>query len=266
MFPALTAASSIAAAPQVDQDAPASVPAGYGLLAAANVLAGDERMGMFGVDWEPSPCSPALYWPGACTTGAPPAAKTFHDRPARITTDPFPIYWGEECGTIAFEDTDARVRAGLAQGESRAVEARIWGELGADSVDLGVGRGIVDALGHVEEELGDRLGVRGLIHAPIRCAAHAAESGLIRYDGPVMRTPLGHTWVFGGGYDPAGGAPPPDGAMLVGTGPTTLWRTPVFTQGPILDRSTNRYVAIAERIYMAGWDCAAVRITFPLSA
>lgn len=268
MTAALTAASTIANAPHAESDGPVARPAGYGLLAAANVLPTPPYGDMFGVDWEPPPCGAARYWVNPCSDETVPASKTFEDRPARIMTEPFVIYWGEECGSVGgFTDTDARVRAGLSQGESRAVEARLWsGELLTDSEDLGTGRGIIDALGHLEEELAGRTSSLGIIHAPVRIAPHAANANLIVYDGPVMRTPLGHAWAFGGGYDPLLGSPPTDGAVMVATGPMTLWRGPVITQGPVLDRSKNRYVAVAERIYSAGWDCASVRMALPLSA
>jgi hypothetical protein len=260
-------ATTIPNAPRVETAAPSSQPAGYGLLAGAQVVPAPEQMGLFGVDWEPGPVQVAKFWAQACA-GAPPATKTFFDRPDRKMTDPFVIYWGEECGSVAFEGTDARVREGLAQGEARPIEGKVWQALfaDADTVDLDTARGLVDAVGHVEEELGARYGVRGLIHAPARVAAHAFTLNLIRWRGETPLSPRGHTWVFGDGYDPASGSPPTDGSSIVGTAPMVLWRTPVATIGPVLDHHTNRYVAVAERIYLAGWVGAAVRIALPLGA
>lgn len=261
-------ASTIPSAPRIETAAPASQPAGYGLLAAAQVLAAPENAGLFGVDWEPAPVEIAQYWRGACRDDPDPGSKVFYDRPGRRVSDPFPVYWGEECGSVAFENTNGRVLTGLAQGEGRPVEARVWQLLfdDPDTVDLEQGRGLSDAVGHIEEELGNRYGVRGIIHAPARVAARAFEDNLVRWRGETPLTPRGHTWAFGDGYDPASGNPPTDGASLVGTPPVVLWRTPVATLGPVLDRSTNRYVAIAERIYIAGWAGAAVRMALPLGA
>lgn len=260
-------ATTIPNAPRVEANAPSSQPAGYGLLAAAQVLPAPENMGLFGVDWEPDPVQVAKYWTQACA-GMPPAMKQFYDRPDRKLTEPFVVYWGEECGTVAAETTDARVRAGLTQGESRPVESTVWQELFADpdTVDLAAGRGLVDAVGHVEEELGARYGVRGLLHAPARVASQAAHLNLIRWRGETPLTPRGHTWVFGDGYDADAGNPPTDGASIVGTAPMAVWRTPVSTIGPVLDHHLNRYVAVAERIYLAGWVGAAVRMSCPLGA
>ncbi len=258
-------ASQIANAPRVETSAPTSQPAGYGLLAAAQVLTMPAKAELFGVDWEPDPVTPAQFWTLPCD-GTPPGPKTFNDRPERKVSDPFPVYWGEECGSVAFEGTDARVRAGLALGETQPVEERVWQLLftDPDTIDLDTARGLTDALGHVEEELGRRYSTRGIVHAPARVAAHAFTLQLIRWRGETPLTPRGHVWSFGDGYDPASGSPPTDGASIVGTPPMVLWRTPEFTIGPVLDRSTNRYVAVAERTYIAGWAGAAVRMAFPL--
>lgn len=260
-------ASQIASAPRVETSAPASQPAAYGLLAAAQVLAMPPRADMFGVDWEPDPVTPAKFWTLPCD-GVPPGPKEFYDRPDRKISDPFPVYWGEECGSVAFEGNDGRVRTGLTLGESKPVEERVWQLLfdDPDTVDLDDARGLVDAVGHVEEELGARYGVRGIIHAPARVAAHAFTLNLVRWRGETPLTPRGHTWAFGDGYSADAGNPPTDGTSIVGTSPFVLWRTPEFTIGPVLDRSTNRYVAVAERTYIAGWAGAAVRMALPLGA
>lgn len=270
------AALTITSAPLAPVAAPPVRPAGYGLLAAATVvdLTGVEadRVGMFGVEWDPLPCKPALPWPAPCNgITPPPAGKTIYDRPERVESAPLPLYWAEECAPVGIDigEPEARVRAGMAQGEGRGIEAALWSYfttlvIGDD--DLGLGRGLIDAVGHLEEELGNRIGALGILHAPRRTAAHAAAAGLVRYDGAVPRTPAGHAWVFGAGYDPAVGNPPTDGVRIVATGPTTLRRTPVQVIGPVFDQTHNRTVVVAERVYTAAWDCAAVSMTLPLSA
>lgn len=255
------------AAPAAPVTAPPARPAGYGLLAAATVAGpgGPRPNLMAGVEWEPAPCRPALPYPVPCTDdNTPLPARTFYDAEQRNISAPFGVYWGTECGAIGADRTDATVRAGLAQGEGRAVEAQVWALLDS-AEDFGAARGLVDALGHLEEELGSRLGALGLIHAPRRVAAHAAAYNLVRYEGAVPRTPGGHAWVFGSGYDPARGNPPQDGVRLVATGPFMLWRDEVSTIGPLFDSARNRWIGLAERTYVAGWDCAALSMTLPLS-
>jgi hypothetical protein len=166
---------------------------------------------------------------------------------------------------VAQVDAAARARTGLQQGESRPVEAELW-ELLDDADDFGKARGLADTLGHLEEELGNRTGSLGIIHAPRRVAAHAAQAQLLRYDGPVPRTPGGHAWCFGSGYDPdRGNKGIEDGVRLVATGPVWAWRDDVSVAGPVFDHSINQWVVIAERTYVVGWNCTAVAIATPLA-
>lgn len=284
----MTAPVLAPALPVVPVTPPPARPALYGLLQAANVvpLTGPAatQAGIYGVDWEPPPCTPALFWPADCAPAAAPAGgKTFNPRPARGSAAPFVVYWGEKCASVGIDLSQAgqRARAGLTQGEGRAVEAALWtlltGAAGSPdpdlaAEDLGDARGVVDTLGHIEEELGNRLGVAGYVHAPRRVAAHAAAAQLVRWDGQVPRTPAGNVWVFGGGYDAAlsrSGTLPPDGVTLIGTGPLTVWRGDIFTPtdqaGALFDRTNNDTYALAERVYAVGWDCAAVAFDTPLS-
>lgn len=261
------------AGPLAPVEAPPVRPVGFGLLAAASVttLTGDAaaRAGLFGVEWVPPPCRPANRWPANCDGPFPPGGKIIYDREDRAQSDPFGVYYAEECAPVGLsEDLGARARAGLAQGESRPVEQELWDYFDRDGAvtDNGPGRGLADTLGHLEEELGNRSGSLGVIHAPSRVAAHAAAANLLRYDGPVPRTPRGHAWVFGDGYDPArGNAGIADGVRLVATGPVWAWRTDVTVTGPFFDHSVNLYVALAERTYVVGWNCAAVAMATPLS-
>ncbi len=253
-----------AAPPLAPVDPPPARPAGYGLLAAATVRPAPTRLLGGGVEWQPAPCTPALPYPAPCANTTP-GPKTFYDAEDRRDATPFIVYWGTECGTIGADTTDSLVRAGLAQGEGRAVEAEVWTLLDA-ATNNGAARGLVDAVGHLEEELANRVGALGLIHAPRRVAAYATHLNLVRWEGAVPRTPGGHAWVFGAGYDPLRGNPPTDGVRLVATGPTTLWQGAVTTVGPIFDHHTNRFLALAEREYAVGWDCAAVAMTTPLNA
>ncbi len=258
-------------APLEPVDAPPVRPVGYGLLAAATVttLTGQsaQRAGLYGTQWDSPPCRPAQLWPAACEGPFPPGGKTIYDRDEPVQSEPFGVYYGEECAPVGTSDTEAaaRARTGLAQGESRPVEQQLWKMLD-DAEDFGKARGLADTLGHLEEELGNRTGSLGIIHAPRRVAAHAAQAGLLRYDGPVPRTPGGHAWVFGSGYDAErGNKGIQDGVRLVAPGPVWAWRTEVSVTGPVFDHSINQLIVLAERTYLVGWNCAAVAIATPLA-
>jgi len=257
-------------APLEPVDAPPVRPVGYGLLAAATVttLTGEaaQRAGLYGLEWDPPPCRPASLWPAGCEGPFPAGGKTFYDRDERVQSDPFVVYYGEECAPVGVSgDEAARARTGLSQGESRPVEQQLWQMLDVAD-DFGKARGLADTLGHLEEELGNRTGSLGVIHAPRRVAAHAAQAQLLRYDGPVPRTPAGNAWVFGSGYEAdRGNKGIEDGVRLVATGPVWAWRNDVSIVGPVFDHSINRTLVLAERTYIVGWNCAAVAIATPLS-
>ncbi|WP_231894735.1 hypothetical protein [Gordonia sp. 852002-51296_SCH5728562-b] len=110
--------------------------------------------------------------------------------------------------------------------------------------------GIVEAVAELEAALG-RTNTIGVIHASPRWAAHAADHNLLQFvGGGAPRTPLGHLWVFGGGYEDS-----PMSDTLVATSPLYGWRDAVAVRDTIEARY-NQYVAIAERSVVIGYERA----------
>ena len=105
---------------------------------------------------------------------------------------------------------------------------------------------IVDAVSQLEGLLGV-TGTLGVIHASAEMAAYAAQAQLIRYNGTKMITPLGHQWVFGGGYVTG------LGANLVASSPVFGWRGPV-TPRDAFKLDENRFYAIVERSLTLGYE------------
>lgn len=95
----------------------------------------------------------------------------------------------------------------------------------------------------------------GFIHAGAQWAAYAARSQLIVRSGSALKTPMGHTWVFGGGY--VKGLE----NVIVGTSPTYGWRDQVQVRESV-DATHNRRLAVAERNVVVGYEqcVAAARI------
>jgi hypothetical protein len=116
---------------------------------------------------------------------------------------------------------------------------------------------IVAAVGQLEAALAV-TNTLGLIHASPALVAAASAANLVRYNGTGLTTPLGHRWVFGGGYV--------DGleAKLVATSPTFGWRDQVAVRDT-MKIEHNLYVAIAERSLLVGYEAAigAAEITPP---
>lgn len=114
---------------------------------------------------------------------------------------------------------------------------------------------LVGALGHLEGLLAETNTV-GVIHASATWAASAAQANLVRWTGGKMLTPMGHQWVFGGGYV---------GALqdtLVATSPVFGWRGQVHTKEEPYGR-LNEFRAVAERSLLVGFEAlvGAVDVT-----
>lgn len=107
---------------------------------------------------------------------------------------------------------------------------------------------IVAAVGHLEAELA-KTNTVGLIHASAAVAAAVAQANLIVTSGGAARTPLGHLWVFSGGYVEG------LGKALVATSPTYGWRDTVAVRDTFAP-TENEYLAIAERSVVVGYERA----------
>ena len=113
---------------------------------------------------------------------------------------------------------------------------------------------IISAVSRLEAELAITNTV-GVIHAGAQWAAYAARYNLITRSGAALKTPMGHTWVFGGGY--VKGLE----NVLVASSPTYGYRDQVQVRES-LDTAHNRRIAIAERSVVVGYEhcVAAARI------
>jgi hypothetical protein len=116
---------------------------------------------------------------------------------------------------------------------------------------------IVAALGHLEAALAV-TNTLGLIHASPALVAAASAANLVQRNGTGLTTPMGHRWVFGGGYV--------DGldAALVATSPTFGWRDQVQVRDT-MKLEHNLFVAIAERSLLVAYEAVvgAAEITPP---
>lgn len=138
--------------------------------------------------------------------------------------------------------------------EPNAVEAHLAPRLLADTTSASAAN-IVDAVSQLENMLA-RTNTLGFIHASAGWAATAANASMIVRTGGALKTPLGHTWVFGGGYIDT------LGANLVATSPVFGWRGDTTVKdAPSL--RVNEFLAVAERSLVIGYEAAvgAVVIT-----
>jgi len=127
----------------------------------------------------------------------------------------------------------------------------------------------VEGLGALEAALGSCYTGVGVIHVPRILAPAFANDMLITREGQRYRTANGNVVVFGSGYTGSGpdGTLTPGAAWIYATGYPMIYRSDVLPARSrpveLFDRSENTVKAIAERVYVIGWDCChfAARIT-----
>jgi hypothetical protein len=176
------------------------------------------------------------------------------DRKAVLRTEipaPFEamtVWAADECDLT--EPSQAEVRQRAAQvfrlEEHNAVERQFAARLLTDSGTPADSDDIVDAVSQLEDALG-RTNTQGFIHASTGWAARAAQANLLIRTGTGFTTPLGHRWVFGGGYI--------EGltSTLVATSQPFGWRSEVQVRTAI-DERANTFIAIAERSVVVGYE------------
>ena len=203
-------------------------------------------------------------------------------------------YMSSKTGQRLFSSEQHAVEAALWTGGGVGAAPRIDDPAGPYGAPTDVGGGntysnIVDAVSALEGHAYETVpyGHHAVLHARSAVAAYAAESHLIETaasfggvwgvpgvtipDGfgqaevplmdPVLRTPLGTKWVFGGGYPGTGvdGAAPAAGKTYIWiTGNVAVWRSASWSPPDpfqVMDRSINEFRTIAERPYLATFDC-----------
>lgn len=242
-------------------DAPAVPSQGYGLYTAATIFDTGEvpRELIGGVDIYPYNCDTGFgsYSPELCD--ASPPEKEPGERGELVHADPLVVWAATEC---APDQTEAeqlgRARQLRTLQEQLIVESAFAERLLTDAGAAGTASSLMDAIGQLEVFLGE-LGYNGYLHASRKWAVEAgflnAASGTA-----VLRTNLGNTWVFGGGYDSA------LENTIVATGQLFLWRSApiehVVTTGSHVTAAFNNTVyALSERVVTVGYECAAHAVT-----
>lgn len=197
----------------------------------------DAQFGVWGEDWCADPDS---------ITGS-----KQRNRPDAVTADfeAITVYgWdANQCGDLT-GDSRAEVRARatqvLALTEQNAAETSLASRLLSDAPTPVAAATITEAVSALEVDLA-KAGVSAVLHASPKWAAHTVESRT-NVNG---RSPMGHTWVFGGGYADT------LGDTIVATTALYGWRGPVSVR----DATTyelNQYSAVAERSLLIAYEAA----------
>jgi hypothetical protein len=210
---------------------------------------------------------------------------------------PFTAYVEFDCATVGNEDAQKTATQALAMTEPWQVERAFWSGLAAGQPvvypHLAAGAQLLDttgivlqtaavnvtgassvgvvgdlinvetALGLLEQAMGNCYNGVGVIHVPELLLPTMDAWGIVRQQGPIMKTLNGNKVAVGAGYPGTG----PDGSPRAGntcwmyaTGNVFGYRSDVRVRAPgnvasSLDRTTNTRRMIAERTYVIGWDC-----------
>ena len=162
------------------------------------------------------------------------------------------VYAHDQCDLRRASQAEVRTRAQqvLRMQEQRQVERMLAARMDGDATAAGAvtsHANIVAAVGMLEARLA-AVGVQGVLHASPMLAAAAVQSRVAVLSGARYRSPLGHTWVFGGGY--TDGMSP---AQLVATSPLHGWRdSPAVREVPAYE--DNTFHVIAERSFVVGYE------------
>lgn len=204
---------------------------------------GEDSSGVWGADW----CS------------VPPIDQSERKegtRPELLPPFDAMTVWGyDECDLTlpSRAEVEARAAQVLTLEEPVAVEREFSNRLLEDSGTPEVVASLKAAVGYLEGEAA-KANTPCWFHVGAQWASQ--EFGLFTRSGTKFVTPLGHTWVIGGGYV--------DGLVntVVATSHPFGWRNEVAVRTAVDERS-NLYGAVAERSVLVGYEAviAAAQVT-----
>lgn len=215
---------------------------GAGVTMRPHNFGGDSAFGVWGANWCASldDLTPADIKDGE------------RDADGLDVFEPMVVWAYDQCDLTMPSQREVRERAAqnLRLLEQNAVErqfaTRLWEDVTDEGVATETSASIIEAVAHIESEFA-KTNTIGLVHAPPAFAARAAEASLLIRSGNKFTTPLGHQWVFGGGYiDVLGDA-------MIATSPTYGWRDEVAVRDAI-KQEWNQYVAVAERAVLVAYE------------
>lgn len=254
----------------------------YGLFSVAEKETLPEHAAIGGVQWITGNCGFDTGYEVECAATLD--VKTFPNVSSFDVALPFIVYAGRLCGTVGFTvaEQQALVVNKLKASEQAVVEnvfsRQLFGQApglsnNAAVVTVAPGTNFADAIGSLEASFYAAYGQQGVLHVPIRAGEHMASQHLLFADSDhpmpgnsrVWRTASGTAVSIGNyaGNSPADAAPVAGHQWIYMTSPVKLWSQPdneIFVS-PVegaLNRATNQETWLAERFYIAGFECAAV--------
>lgn len=228
-----------------------------------------------GVQYMPDVCEDNVYLYDM-TCPAVSGSKTFDSLETAVSGGPFTVLTSITCGSVGMSEAELRQRllTRMALREQRGVERRVWqgqtlaqGQgaiqgLFRNATNVGPAACVTEAVELLEQALADAGVVGGIIHARVGMAAHIAQAHILERVSPRrLQTPYGTPVVFGAGYDgsgPTGQAFDGSTEWMYASGRVLIWQDPeifVPPMGEVFRRSTNEYIAVAERVHAVIVEC-----------
>lgn len=251
-------------------EAPAVNPTTFGLYAAigtwTEIAEGEPSRHLTGVEVRgmnyPADQSSGVWDAPWCQPPALDGPRKEGTRPDILDPfDPITVWAYDECDLT--EPSRAEVQARAAQvmrlREQVMVEREFAERLKLDAADLDgpaqTAASFKAAVGYLEGAMA-LTATTGYFHAGAQWASQ--EFGLVIKSGTRWVSPLGHVWVFGGGYVEG------LGDQIIATSQPYGWRDQVQLRTAI-DERHNVFAAIAERTVLVGYEAviAAVQIVPP---
>lgn len=265
---------------------PARQPNRFGLFSVVPVHDVSDNHQLLGIQWEPDTCTRPKVLPDQC-----PCSTVNEFTPAAPIGDasPFSVMGSWTCALAGYspEDGQAKATRNLLDGEQHAVEWALWtGEADAfapldpdqayhgprfahpSTPVIGTVHCARDLLAVIEQYTSHHYVGTPIIHAPRSALSYLDEQVMVT--GQRLETKLGVPIVAGAGYSEANTGPdgtrPAVGSYWVYvTGAMLVYRSEVFTPPEATAgfyRCNNEFVALAERTYLAGWDCFTAAVLF----
>lgn len=241
------------ATPNVFVSPPRREPRKGGIKAVTGDFVTTERLGAGGgIEWISDGCEFPHAAPGLCFVPNPVTGDKEFEGIVQGAGPIFGLYAGVECFLTAGSDYDDRARALLDQGEGRGVEEVLWEWAATTGGAPNAAASLVDAIALAEESADTYYVGAPVILMSRRVAVWARSVGAL-FGGTAWD---GDLWTANGTPVIASGAASDTQLSIIG------WPT-VYSSGEAvvinaIEHTTNRQMAIAERIYAIAVDCAFV--------
>lgn len=256
--------------PKFYVEPPVTKPLQFGLLSVADVRTMPDGHWAAGIEWETEYCGVTEVATQPCVDDFE-TPKTPFNPEGTTEADAFTVYAMAECrATGDWARGSTHATNALTRGEDRGVEQGVWQRMMADD-NLVVLSGTytpLSGLARLEDAIANVYPGQATIHMPRNLASVLGTQQVGRH-GTHLETNLGSLVAAGAGYSidtgPDNAASTAGSSWMIATGSVLILRGNAMVKGPFMvqEPRDNTYVALAERTYVAGWECAvlAVKVT-----